>query len=279
MILFCTARAISKQNLAHYPVGKTRLAPVVRVAMSLAISGITLCSCGMQGIIVFASVMGTSTATVVLESLQNLAAGQGERIDLTPFVIAILLTTVVLKFALFVLCKVNGQGASAVRRCNATAWLPTVGLRPWCVLPCQVSTLAEDHFNDTISNIVAMAAALVAYNWPDSCWWADAAGAIVVGFYIIGVWVYTGWEQVKMLAGYAAAARVWRDSSLTLHRVHPAPPTATPLSQLTLRRFWTWQPTGTSKCSWTRSGRITTGKTTWYVPCEPRWSPPPVQPV
>ena len=103
MILFCTARAISKQNLAHYPVGKTRLAPVVRVAMSLAISGITLCSCGMQGIIVFASVMGTSTATVVLESLQNLAAGQGERIDLTPFVIAILLTTVVLKFALFVL--------------------------------------------------------------------------------------------------------------------------------------------------------------------------------
>ena len=66
---------------------------------------------------------------------------------------------------------------------------------------CQVSTLAEDHRNDTISNIVAVAAALLAYNYPDSLWWADAVGAIVVGLYIIGVWVFAGWEQVKMLAG------------------------------------------------------------------------------
>jgi len=94
-ILFFTARAVARQALTRYPVGKTRLAPV--------------------GTVIFASVMGTSTATVVLESIQVLAAGRGDPLDVDTFVLVILVTTIVLKAGLFLLCTTYADGSGGVR--------------------------------------------------------------------------------------------------------------------------------------------------------------------
>ena len=66
-----------------------------------------------------------------------------------------------------------------------------------------LEALAQDHWNDALSNGVAAIALLCAMRYP-SLWFLDPTGAIVISVYIIHSWYSTGKEQIEQLTGKAA---------------------------------------------------------------------------
>ena len=62
-----------------------------------------------------------------------------------------------------------------------------------------IGALAEDHFNDVISNTVAIATAAAAFHTP--YWWIDPIGAILISLVIIYRWIAIINEQVKKIVG------------------------------------------------------------------------------
>lgn len=65
-----------------------------------------------------------------------------------------------------------------------------------------IEALAEDHFNDIISNTAAIITAAIAFYTPG--WWVDPAGAILISLVIIIRWLSIIHEQVKKIVGYTA---------------------------------------------------------------------------
>jgi divalent metal cation (Fe/Co/Zn/Cd) transporter len=66
-----------------------------------------------------------------------------------------------------------------------------------------IVALGEDHFNDVVSNSVAIATAASAFQ--TSAWWIDPLGAIVISLVLIYRWVLIINEQVKKIVGYTAS--------------------------------------------------------------------------
>lgn len=66
-----------------------------------------------------------------------------------------------------------------------------------------MEALAQDHFNDVLSNAVAAVALLVALKKPQ-LWFLDPVGAILISLYIIYSWYQTGREQIEHLTGKSA---------------------------------------------------------------------------
>lgn len=66
----------------------------------------------------------------------------------------------------------------------------------------QIEALAEDHFNDILSNVAAAVTAAIAFH--TVAWWVDATGAIVISLLIIYRWSLVMSEQVKKIVGYTA---------------------------------------------------------------------------
>ena len=66
-----------------------------------------------------------------------------------------------------------------------------------------LQALAQDHFNDALSNGVAAVALLFALRQP-SLWFLDPIGAICISLYIIYSWFMTGREQIEQLIGKSA---------------------------------------------------------------------------
>lgn len=64
--------------------------------------------------------------------------------------------------------------------------------------------LAEDHINDVASNIVAIATAAAATSRPETLWWADPAGGIVISLYIITAWSRITVNQIRKIVGETA---------------------------------------------------------------------------
>ena len=58
--------------------------------------------------------------------------------------------------------------------------------------------LAEDHRNDVLANVMAMAAAASAAHHP-RVWWLDPAGALVIATYIIISWFFILRQQVNIV--------------------------------------------------------------------------------
>ena len=63
--------------------------------------------------------------------------------------------------------------------------------------------LAQDHRNDTLSNLVALIVTVLASYFPDLSW-LDPVGAICISFYIIWSWYCTARDEVKKLVGRRA---------------------------------------------------------------------------
>lgn len=66
-----------------------------------------------------------------------------------------------------------------------------------------LDALAQDHWNDSLSNAVAAGALLAALRAP-GLWFLDPVGAILISFYIIWSWFETGKEQIEQLTGKSA---------------------------------------------------------------------------
>lgn len=65
-----------------------------------------------------------------------------------------------------------------------------------------LEALAEDHFNDVISNLAAIVTVVIAYY--TVAWWVDPVGAILISVVIIYRWVFIVLDQVKKIVGHTA---------------------------------------------------------------------------
>jgi divalent metal cation (Fe/Co/Zn/Cd) transporter len=66
-----------------------------------------------------------------------------------------------------------------------------------------LEALAQDHWNDALSNGVSAVSLFIAIYYP-SLWWIDSVGAIIISLYIIWSWYHTGQEQIEQLTGKSA---------------------------------------------------------------------------
>jgi divalent metal cation (Fe/Co/Zn/Cd) transporter len=66
-----------------------------------------------------------------------------------------------------------------------------------------LEALAQDHWNDALSNAVSAVALFLAL-FKNSLWWVDPVGAIAISLYIIYSWYETGKEQIEQLTGKSA---------------------------------------------------------------------------
>jgi divalent metal cation (Fe/Co/Zn/Cd) transporter len=65
-----------------------------------------------------------------------------------------------------------------------------------------LGALAEDHFNDVLSNSAAIVTAAIAFN--TTGWWVDPVGAILISVVIIFRWVDIIREQTRKIVGHTA---------------------------------------------------------------------------
>ncbi|KAF2231964.1 hypothetical protein EV356DRAFT_506388 [Viridothelium virens] len=158
-IVWITTRMIARQDQYAYPVGRRRLEPI--------------------GILVFSVIMVTSFFQVALEGLNRMtSSGPKEIVQLTIPAIAIMASTVVIKF----LC-----------------WL-------WCRLikNSSVQALAQDAMTDVIFNIFSIIFPLIGFFARQ--WWLDPLGGIILSLYVIISWSSTSIMHIRNLAGCSATA-------------------------------------------------------------------------
>ncbi|KHN72248.1 Metal tolerance protein 7 [Toxocara canis] len=154
LVIWLTARAIKKRDPYMYPRGRTRLEPIALIIVSV--------------------IMGVASVQMIVQSLESVVRQSVDpRISLVS--LCIMITTVLVKFTLMLLCKKFDDPS--------------------------ISVLAQDHRNDCISNIVALLCA-----WAASRFWIylDPIGAIIVSVYIAITWYFTGKEHLVMLSGRSA---------------------------------------------------------------------------
>jgi cation diffusion facilitator family transporter len=158
-------RASGSSDGIAYPAGRARLEPVAVVTCAL--------------------LMAMASLQVIREASTELIdasrSGTVVLLELGLVDIVMMVGTIVLKAGLWLYCK-----GIAERTNNVT-----------------VDAVAQDNFNDILSNTVAVLAAGSTQLRP-SFWLADPVGALVISVYIIFNWTRTGVEQVEMLVGRTA---------------------------------------------------------------------------
>mmetsp|Transcript_28729 Transcript_28729/g.86049 ORF Transcript_28729/g.86049 Transcript_28729/m.86049 type:complete len:365 (-) Transcript_28729:25-1119(-) len=164
LVLF-TASVQRKTRSVAYPAGRARLEPV--------------------SVVVCAMLMGVSAMGVIFAAarqLFDLVAGRPIDVEIDELNGLIMLVAVVWKFALW-LWIVKRHAALAADSPG-------------------VAAVAQDHFNDVLSNVFALAAAVLAARYGLDA--ADPVGAILISLYIAYSWLDTGIEQVQHLVGKTA---------------------------------------------------------------------------
>jgi Co/Zn/Cd efflux system component len=194
-ILLVTNRlaSASRDDRVAYPAGRSRAEPV--------------------GVIACALLMAMASAQVIRDAACVLIdfATMGEERPITMSISdeGLLAGTIASKFLLYLWCRQR-----ATETANVT-----------------VDALAQDHYNDVLSNAAALVAAVLTQLHP-ALWLADPIGAIVISLYIIYSWACTGMEQLDLVVGKSADADfldlvcVCRASSLC--PTSPPPPQPVP---------------------------------------------------
>ncbi|GAB7347783.1 hypothetical protein MBLNU459_g5325t1 [Dothideomycetes sp. NU459] len=157
-IVWTTTRMISSNDQYAYPVGRRRLEPI--------------------GVLVFSVIMITSFFQVALEGLKHMLADDETIVQLTIPAIAIMASTVVIKFACWLYCRLINNSS--------------------------VQALAQDAMTDVVFNIFSIIFPLIGYY--AKVWWLDPLGGIVLSFYVIGNWSRTSASHIRNLSGAAATA-------------------------------------------------------------------------
>jgi len=112
-----------------------------------------------------------------------------------------MVTIVVVKLALYVLCNRANAGKNAMVNINNNT---STAVKQFVkVSDPTLEALALDHWNDALSNAVAAIALCCALASPD-LWFLDPLGAIIISLYIIYSWYETGKEQIEQLTGKSA---------------------------------------------------------------------------
>ena len=164
-IVLFAASARRKDRDVEYPAGRARLEPV--------------------GVVVCAMLMGVGSVYVIItstEQLTDIVKGKNVHVALDSINGTIMVLAIVWKALLYAWIS---KRHSALSSSNPG-----------------VAAVALDHFNDVLSNLVAViAAVLAAWYGLDA---ADPAGAIAISLYIAYSWLETSIEQVQHLVGRTA---------------------------------------------------------------------------
>lgn len=166
------------RSSALYPAGASRLEPL--------------------GVLTCAALMGMASFEIVKESLESLIFEKddllSDSLDGKKGSVFGMTGIVCIKLALYFLCERasgTGKGYSAAVKQSIRASDPTM------------EALAQDHWNDCLSNTVAVIALLAALT-SSSLWFVDPLGALLISLYIIYSWYETGKEQIEQLTGKCA---------------------------------------------------------------------------
>ena len=174
LVLNYTERHSSlSRSSALYPAGAARLEPV--------------------GVLTCAALMGMASFEVIKESIQSLVAREVMQ-DVSLMSFWSMMFVIVLKLVLLVLCQ--RADTNWAKRNDSTSTKFTIS-------DPTLEALAQDHYNDALSNGVAAVALLCAIQ-DDSLWFLDPIGAIAISVYIIHTWFSTGREQIEQLTGKSA---------------------------------------------------------------------------
>lgn len=133
------------------------------------------------GVIGMACLMTAATLLTLEQSITALVAGRKSEsfLGLSFVSGAVLLSALTIKFGLYQYCsKVDDASVSA---------------------------LAEDHYNDCLSNVVSFFTVLIAQH---ALWWIDPVGGICISCLIIRNWVTHTLEHFDQLLGKAADAEM-----------------------------------------------------------------------
>jgi cation diffusion facilitator family transporter len=167
-----------QRSSAHYPAGASRLEPI--------------------GVLTCAALMGMASFEVLKESFTSLVKQTSSLEDMTrkqAFLSCIsMMAIVAVKLLLLTLC----QKASNKRTYGNSSSKSSVQL-----MDPTLEALAQDHWNDALSNGVSAVSLFIAIYYP-SLWWIDSVGAIIISLYIIWSWYHTGQEQIEQLTGKSA---------------------------------------------------------------------------
>ncbi|KZF26890.1 hypothetical protein L228DRAFT_243427 [Xylona heveae TC161] len=157
-IVWVTTRMIARQDRYAYPVGRRRLEPI--------------------GVLVFSVIMITSFFQIFIEGLSRLTSGDHSLVYLGIPSIVIMASTVVIKFACWLYCRLIKNSS--------------------------VQALAQDAMTDVVFNIFSIIFPLVGYY--SRQWWLDPLGGILLSLYVIINWSRTSASHIRNLTGAAATA-------------------------------------------------------------------------
>ncbi|EIE27327.1 cation efflux protein [Coccomyxa subellipsoidea C-169] len=162
-VVIAVAEKYMRSADPRFPVGRTRLETV--------------------GVVACAIIMTIATIEVIQSAAQDLLAGflhgQLPPLDMGWLMYAILGAATAVKVVLFIYCfALKNQSDSML-------------------------ALAEDHSNDIVSNLGAIACGAIASISP-KVWWVDSVGAILISLYIIWSWARILQGQVNKIVGLGA---------------------------------------------------------------------------
>ncbi|KAI0203964.1 hypothetical protein F4808DRAFT_457667 [Astrocystis sublimbata] len=158
VIVWITTFLISRQDQYKYPVGRRRLEPL--------------------GVLVFSVIMITSFVQVALQSIERLASGNHEVIELGIPALVLMISTVVIKGLCWVSCRF--------------------------VKNSSVQALAADAMTDVIFNTGSIIFPILGFYL--QIWWLDALGGLLLSLVVIKNWSSTSLEHIKNLSGFSATA-------------------------------------------------------------------------
>lgn len=177
LVLNYTERHSSmSRSSAFYPAGASHLEPI--------------------GVLTCAALMGMASFEVLKESFTTLLFNNSSLTEEGTFLSFWSMTAiVVVKLLLLLLCNKAANTKSVMSQSSAKAVVQ--------LADPTLEALAQDHWNDALSNTIAAIALLFAMKSP-SLWFLDPVGAILISLYIIHSWYITGREQIEHLTGKAA---------------------------------------------------------------------------
>lgn len=164
------------RSSAFYPAGASRLEPI--------------------GVLTCAALMGMASFEVLKESFTTLlyhTSSINQEGTVQSF--WSMSSIVFVKLFLLWLCNKAANTKTVLSQSSARAVVQ--------LADPTLEALAQDHWNDALSNGVAAVALLFAWRCP-SLWFLDPTGAVFISFYIIYSWYITAREQIEHLTGKAA---------------------------------------------------------------------------
>eukprot|EP00262_Sarcandra_glabra_P006552 TRINITY_DN1888_c0_g1_i4.p1 TRINITY_DN1888_c0_g1~~TRINITY_DN1888_c0_g1_i4.p1 ORF type:complete len:404 (+),score=55.81 TRINITY_DN1888_c0_g1_i4:92-1303(+) len=147
------------------------------------------------GIIIFAAIMATLGFQILIQAIEQLVKDEpSEKMSNEQLVwlYAIMLTATVVKLILWLYCRSSGNNI--------------------------VRAYAKDHYFDVVTNVVGLAAAVLA---DEFFWWIDPVGAIILAIYTILNWSGTVLENAASLVGQSAPPEMLQKLTYLVIRHHP----------------------------------------------------------